>query len=230
MNKYKEEQEKRTKELLQKMNIKNTKKFENNTKYFSPKTSKYETFLNFDSYPITKCLEDYELGKLIGSGVGGSVYLSTKKNNSPKTLKYAIKHIKLIKFSPEEVEIATFMGNLEVGPKIYETEICGKDVYIISEYIDGMQLSEYMNLYDCIPVEIYNLLEKKLDIMHQNNISHLDLTTTNIMLKLNYKDDKILDLFIIDYGFAVYDEFEEVNIKYDRELLFESEDYPLKKC
>lgn len=62
------------------------------------------------------------------------------------------------------------------------------------DYIDGDRLSETLNSYDeKLQFRIMKKLGGQVSLLHENNLIHGDLTTSNTI----WKDDKV---FIIDFG------------------------------
>lgn len=79
-------------------------------------------------------------------------------------------------------------------PKIFDSS--EKDKTITLEYISGFKLSDYLNeLKNSLP--ICKTLGAQLAILHDNNIIHGDLTTSNLIL--SKKDKK---LYFIDFGLS----------------------------
>src|SRR3989344_1940971 len=95
-----------------------------------------------------------------------------------------------------ETKILKRARDLIPVPKILD--FCDKDMTIKMEFIDGLKLSEALdslkNKY-----EIAELIGKQIAILHNNNIIHGDLTTSNMLLK----KDK---LYFIDFGLSYIDE------------------------
>ena len=79
-----------------------------------------------------------------------------------------------------------------------------KNIYIITQFKnDTMSLNELLENKDFKLslneiIKIIIILLKKLEILHNLNIVHNDIKPSNILVQ--YKNHKILDLSIIDYG------------------------------
>ena len=71
-----------------------------------------------------------------------------------------------------------------------------KDTLKIS-YIDGKLLKNILNKKNCISLS--NELGKKIAILHNNNIIHGDLTTSNMILKKEKSE-----IFFIDFGLSFF--------------------------
>lgn len=95
---------------------------------------------------------------------------------------------------------------LGIGPKTYDTFIClnelGNICYkvIIMDYITGIPLDEWLSKSPSQDDRraMYNMIKKKVDIMHENGIIHGSLTNRNIIVKLG-RGSKAEDVVITDY-------------------------------
>ncbi len=76
-------------------------------------------------------------------------------------------------------------------PKILKKDEKTKEIEI--EFIEGKKLSEHLDSLDY--VKISNQIGKQIAILHDNNIIHGDLTTSNMILS-----NKNNQLYFIDFG------------------------------
>jgi tRNA A-37 threonylcarbamoyl transferase component Bud32 len=106
-----------------------------------------------------------------------------------------------------EFKICKKAEALNIGPKTYDTFICYNEQsniaykVIVSEYIQGMSLDEWMKT-ERTPEErqhVYNIVKKKIDKMHENGIIHTRLYSANIILKQGKGGKKVVDAFITDF-------------------------------
>lgn len=110
-------------------------------------------------------------------------------------------------------------------PKVFDVD--GGNSKIVMEYIKGKLLKDYLDKFDKKNrVEICKKIGNEIALLHDNDIVHGDLTTSNMILK----DDKI---YFIDFGLGfVSDKIEDKAV--DLHLLkqaLESKHYKyFKKC
>ena len=78
-------------------------------------------------------------------------------------------------------------------PYVYEIDV--KNHTIVMEFLDGPRIKEILDLKK---VELFIEIGKQVGLLHQNNLIHGDLTTSNMIL-LNDKD-----VFFIDFGLAAF--------------------------
>jgi Kae1-associated kinase Bud32 len=143
--------------------------------------------------------------KVLGSGAEATVYMddnftdNTSKSNkivdkerSKKNYRHdAIDSMLRKTRTRKEAKILKALEPYGFAPKIKEQ----KDYNIIMEYIDGIQLKK---LLDTKP-ELAVLIGKNLAIMHDKDLIHGDLTTSNMILAGKGKTQK---LFFIDFGLS----------------------------
>ncbi len=74
-----------------------------------------------------------------------------------------------------------------------------KDFKIIMDFIDGKKLAENLDSFPIEKrIEVCKTIGKQLGVLHNNNIIHGDLTTSNMILKNN-------KLYFIDFGLSFID-------------------------
>lgn len=124
------------------------------------------------------------------------------KDRIPKS--YRIKELdeKIRKYrTRREISILGKASKLIPVPKIHDSS--EKDFKITMDFIDGKRLSETLdNFNDKKILEICKTIGKQVALLHNNNIIHGDLTTSNIILKNNI-------LYFIDFGLSFIDQKSE---------------------
>ena len=170
---------------------------------------------------MNKTIDDYTFQKLIGKGSFGEVYLA-KKQNSDKL--YAIKMIdkkladtKMRRYFEYEIKILKMLNHPNIV-KLEKLKISLHNYYIIMEYVNGGELSNYLKIYKfkygkAFPEEVVQYLMKQivdaLVYIHDKNIIHRDLKLENIMVSFDSEKDKEdlnmmkAKIKIIDFGFAI---------------------------
>ena len=166
-------------------------------------------------------IEDITLLRLLGKGSYGEVYLSLKQNaNKP----FATKKVKrkkaddeMTKYFKNEINILRILNHPNIV-KLEEIKMDENNYYIVMEYINGGELSDYLKNYidkygKPFSEEIVQYLMKQiisaLIYIHDLNIIHRDLKLENIMVDFdNEKDKEELNMMkakikIIDFGFAI---------------------------
>ena len=158
--------------------------------------------------PTTEdCLKGYTINKSIGKGMYGEVFEACK----PDCI-YVIKKVK--EFNSDEVVIGSFMGDENIGPKVYSYWFCENDGfwYIVYEKLVGETLNKYagytpgtrkLHFQRCISKTLSEIISKKIDMMHKLGVLHGDLHGDNIFITMD-GEDVANDVFIIDYGKSKY--------------------------
>ena len=164
-------------------------------------------------------IEDITLLRLLGKGSYGEVYLSQKQNALFATKKVKRKKTddEMTKYFKNEINILRILNHPNIV-KLEEIKMDENNYYIVMEYINGGELSDYLKKYidkygNPFSEEIVQYLMKQiisaLIYIHDLNIIHRDLKLENIMVDFdNEKDKEELNMMkakikIIDFGFAI---------------------------
>ena len=135
--------------------------------------------------------------KIIKQGAEAIIKLSKNKIIKERIKKnYRIKEIdeKLRKFRTKRESNILKKAVFVNVPKVYNTN--EKDMIIEMEYIKGILLKDFLNKNNLNEIlKISNMLGNNIAQLHDHEIIHGDLTTTNLILK----DDKV---YFIDFGLA----------------------------
>ena len=133
--------------------------------------------------------------KLISQGAEAKIFLSNEvitKDRIPKTYRHPQLDKKIrTRRTKSESKLLTKALSIKANvPKVLNTEKFSIQI----EYIDGDRLSETLNSYsEKKQFQVMQQLGTQVAKLHQNNIIHGDLTTSNTILS----DKKI---FLIDFG------------------------------
>ena len=139
----------------------------------------------------------------IGSGGMGRVYRGT----DPQGRKVAIKEI-LPQFASDleirlrterEVELLQQLNNDSIV-KVLDQFPSGDNFYIVMEFVDGLNIEQYVQKYGAIPYEraamfMVKILEA-MQVVHEKNFVHRDMKPSNVMIR---NDERIC---ILDFGIA----------------------------
>lgn len=143
--------------------------------------------------------------QLIAQGAEAKIFKENSiiiKERIPKT--YRIKEIdeKIRKYrTRRETSILEKASKLIPVPIIKNSS--EKDFKISMEFIDGKKLAEELDSFsDKKRTELCQTIGKQIAILHNSNIIHGDLTTSNMILKEN-------KLYFIDFGLSFIDQKEE---------------------
>ena len=164
-------------------------------------------------------IEDITLLRSLGKGSYGEVYLSQKQNALFATKKVKRKKTddEMTKYFKNEINILRILNHPNIV-KLEEIKMDENNYYIVMEYINGGELSDYLKKYiekygKPFSEEIVQYLMKQiisaLIYIHDLNIIHRDLKLENIMVDFdNEKDKEELNMMkakikIIDFGFAI---------------------------
>jgi hypothetical protein len=113
-----------------------------------------------------------------------------------------------------------------LGPKVYDTFVCLNEkedcayYVIVTENIRGMLLEEWLKL-DHTPEErqqVHDMVNRKIDLMHEHGIVHNSLWSSNIILKMSR--NKVLDIYITNFMRAYeLEHMKNTNINEDKWIL-----------
>lgn len=134
--------------------------------------------------------------KLIQKGAEADIYLEKEliikiRNKKSYRLSFLDKKLRKAR-TKSEVKIINKLKNIISVPKIIQTDNLEK---IEMEFINGKEISENFEIMDW--KNISKELGKTIAKMHNQNIIHGDLTTSNMI----YKDKK---LYLIDFGLGFH--------------------------
>lgn len=157
-----------------------------------------------------RCFGDYKVLNALGSGSFGSVYLVEKNGK-----KYAIKAIDIhfnniyislndnMKTIKNEIEITKKMGDMNIGPKLYDSYVCQPDmnrisVFIVMEWMTEGSLGNWLQNNKLTKSQENSIL-KKVEKMHELGIVHADLHQENILVT---KNKSKVEFYIGDFGLS----------------------------
>ncbi|EFW99861.1 serine/threonine-protein kinase [Grosmannia clavigera kw1407] len=161
-------------------------------------TSSYQELLDEFANKDLKSVGNYTLGRLIGKGSFGKVYLASHKltNGSKVVLKSAKK---------EDSNLAREIHHHRqfVHPhiaRLYEVIVTESMVWMVLEYCQGDELYNHLLKHGRLPVEkvqkIFTQLVGAVSYVHQRSCVHRDLKLENILL------DKHENVKLVDFGFT----------------------------
>ncbi|VEL38058.1 unnamed protein product [Protopolystoma xenopodis] len=151
-------------------------------------SSKFES--NTLPRPRKWCLNDFDIGKTLGKGAYGAVYLAREKESryilSLKILfKAQIKHQELENQLQREIEIQSHLIHPNIV-KLFGYFYDDKRVYLILEYVPKGELSKellkYLYFSESRAATYTYQLAHALSYCHQNEIIHRDVKPDNIMI------------------------------------------------
>jgi TP53 regulating kinase and related kinases len=133
--------------------------------------------------------------KLLAQGAEAKIYLIDSiilKSRTKKSYRHPTLDIKIRK-RRTRAEAKILAKALQ--SKINVPQVIKQDSFNLEiEFLKGDKLSQTLNAYpEKKQFQIMQKLGKQVSLLHQNNIIHGDLTTSNTILK----DDKV---FVIDFG------------------------------
>ena len=146
----------------------------------------------------------YKLRKVIGLGQYGTVREGYSLGNPDE--KVAVKILDLGSLSKTFNSICCEVSSLKQAKhphiiKLLQCFIDEKSLYLVFEYIDGLDLSDYVTENTKIPEEKvkYILMQicSTIDYLHSIHICHRDIKLDNIMV-----NPETFEIKLIDFGFA----------------------------
>ncbi|KAI0842749.1 kinase-like protein [Hypoxylon sp. FL0890] len=158
----------------------------------------YQELLDEFSNKDLKHVGNYTLGKLIGKGSFGKVYLATHKltNGSKVVLKSANKDDSNL---AREIHHHRQFVHPHIA-RLYEIIVTETLVWLVLEYCPGDELYNYLLKNGPLPAEkvqkIFTQLVGAVSYVHQQSCVHRDLKLENILL------DKHENVKLVDFGFT----------------------------
>ncbi|KAK7970173.1 CAMK/CAMKL protein kinase [Apiospora saccharicola] len=158
----------------------------------------YQELLDEFSDADLKNVGNYGLGKLIGKGSFGKVYLATHKltNGSKVVLKSAKKDDSNL---AREIHHHRQFVHPHIA-RLYEVIVTESLVWLVLEYCPGDELYNYLLKHGPLPVEkvqkTFTQLVGAVCYVHQQSCVHRDLKLENILL------DKHENVKLVDFGFT----------------------------
>ncbi|KAK1753357.1 Serine/threonine-protein kinase ppk16 [Echria macrotheca] len=158
----------------------------------------YQELLDEFSHKDLKSVGNYTLGRLIGKGSFGKVYLATHKltNGSKVVLKSANKDDSNL---AREIHHHRQFVHPHIA-RLYEVIVTETLVWLVLEYCPGDELYNYLLKHGKLPVEkvqkTFAQLVGAVCYVHQQSCVHRDLKLENILL------DKHENVKLCDFGFT----------------------------
>src|ERR1700691_6268891 len=144
----------------------------------------------------------YRLTGRLGAGGMGVVYLGTAKGGNPVAVKVLRPELAedpefRIRFSREVATLTRVEGMCTV--RVIEADTDGPRPFLVTEYVDGPSLSDYVDASGPLgPEMLYGLatgLAEALAVIHAAGIIHRDLKPSNVILTPDGPK-------VIDFGIA----------------------------
>ncbi|KAJ9133314.1 Serine threonine protein kinase [Pleurostoma richardsiae] len=158
----------------------------------------YQELLDEFSNKDLKSVGNYSLGRLIGKGSFGKVYLATHKltNGSKVVLKSANKDDSNL---AREIHHHRQFVHPHIA-RLYEVIVTETMVWLVLEYCSGDELYNYLLKHGKLPVDkvqkTFTQLVGAVSYVHLQSCVHRDLKLENILL------DKNENVKLLDFGFA----------------------------
>ncbi|KIH90946.1 hypothetical protein SPBR_00105 [Sporothrix brasiliensis 5110] len=158
----------------------------------------YQELLDEFSNKDLKSVGNYTLGRLIGKGSFGKVYLATHKltNGSKVVLKSAKKDDSNL---AREIHHHRQFVHPHIA-RLYEVIVTESMVWLVLEYCQGDELYNYLLKHGKLPVDkvqrIFAQLVGAVSYVHLQSCVHRDLKLENILL------DKHENVKLVDFGFT----------------------------
>ena len=173
--------------------------------------------------------DDLTLGKVLGKGAFGQVFLTSKQGSEQQFAtkqidkKYAA-NAKAKKYLDNEIMILKDIDHENIV-KLYEVKETSKYYYLVTEYCNGGGLSDCLDKYQeehnaPFPEELVQYLMKQivsaLRYLHSKGILHRDIKLDNILVHFESEEDRLKQnlmkakVKMIDFGFARYLKKEEL--------------------
>jgi len=160
----------------------------------------------FVSRKTDSILKDYRIGACLGKGAFGQVRIATHR---PTRQARAVKSILKTSITPDMRGKSRFFQEVDILKrtdhpnivKIYEFYEDEKSYHVITEYIKGGELFDFIlksrRLSETIAAHFFKQLVSAIAYCHENGIVHRDLKPENLLLE-KAEPDSILK--VIDFG------------------------------
>ena len=152
-----------------------------------------------------KILQNYTLGKCLGKGAYGEVFIGTHKVTGQKRAIKQIKKVLLADLKEDVLYEFNLLRQLDHPniTKVYEAYEDASSIYIVSELFEGGDLYNKMSKEGFFDEKKAAIITKQILVSlaycHEKNLTHRDLKPQNVMM-----EDTSLNLKLIDFGFAKY--------------------------
>lgn len=170
---------------------------------FIKRNVKNTTYFTSKSKNKDKCFNQYKKLRELGRGEEGIAYLASKKEEKYVVKVIDIEGINFLQKSKDEIKISKKMGDLGIGPYIYDAYFCkikGElKAFIVQEFMKGGDYETWTENGNVATPKMKKQLKEKLKLMHENGIYHNDLHTMNVFVQI--KNNKP-ELFFGDFGRA----------------------------
>ena len=162
----------------------------------------------------SKLEDNYKILSKLGKGGFGSVY-KVQSYKTSKICAMKVVRIQCIKLQDDEQK---FLKEIEIlckleHPniiKIYEYFIDDVNYYLITEYVSGGELYEFIlndeTFSEYKAKNIMRQLFQALNYLHVNNVVHRDIKSENILVDRTYniQGEEIITIKLIDFGTCNY--------------------------
>ncbi len=146
---------------------------------------------------------NYEIIREIGSGGTGIIYLAMHIHLKKKVVVKKIKdHFVGQVNARAEVDILKNLHHTNL-PQVYDFLVIDSSIYTVMEYIEGMDLKQYLEQGYSFPEELLKGwlrdLCQVLDYLHNQNppILHSDIKPANLMVDENFR------IYLIDFNISI---------------------------
>ena len=152
------------------------------------------------------CLNDFEIGKPLGRGKFGSVYLAREKKTKYIVAIKVLQKSQLLKAGVEhqlrrEIEIQSHLRHRNIL-RMYGYFYDSKRIYLILEYSPGGELYKKLTtkgrFSDETSARYISDLSEALDYCHQKHVIHRDIKPENLLV------GAYGELKIADFGWSVH--------------------------
>ena len=134
-------------------------------------------------------ISDFELGKCIGSGKFGDVFICRHKQTQTmyalkKIFKSTIQEYEMIKQFTQELKIHYLLNHPNII-KLYTHFDDEYHVFLLMEYAEGGILFKKLKATEQYTSEILYQTIKAVEYLHHHHIAHRDIKPENIVLQFN---------------------------------------------